>query len=636
MTSPFSVWAGPMLRRMQPTQLSLWLATSAPITAELILFAGSKEAYQVPESTMKTGHQQLKIGDNLYLQLLDIKLDITLPYQQVIYYDLTLNQLSWHDWAADLAFDTHDYPFFVLQPKLEQLLHGSCRKPHHPAKDGLLRVEQLLATTEPAQWPSLLMLSGDQVYTDDVATPMLQAIHQLIPELGLADETLPCITIDKANALHQASDYYLQREMLLPDDPISTTMLGKVFAGAKKPIFTSDNAHNHLISLAEILAMYLLVWSPVGWQRIAAAEPRAAPEHFSAQQLLTYQQQAATISDFAQTLPQIRRVFAHLPTAMIFDDHDITDDWNLTAAWEMAAYQHPFSKRIIGNALLAYLLCQGWGNCPEQFDASLMQTIQQQLPQLGSADYDQLLEQLLRFNQWQYEWPTQPPLVVLDTRTQRWRSENNLHHPSGLMDWESLTALQQKLLGLDAVVLVSAAPIFGVKLIEATQRVFTWFGKPLLVDAENWMAHRGTAYTLLNMFRHPKTPKHFVILSGDVHYSFVYEVRLRGQSSGPHVWQITSSGIKNQFPKRLLDMFDRLNRWLYSPRSPLNVFTRRRRMKVIPHKPSTANAGERLLNAAGIGLVILNPNGSPKKVLQLCVDGQDIDFNPQEAEGRWH
>ena len=203
------------------------------------------------------------------------------------------------------------------------------------------------------------------------------------------------------------------------------------------------------------------------------------------------------------------------------------------------------------------------------------------------------------------------------------------------MDWEALTDLQQHLMNLDAVILVSPAPIFGVKLIENIQRVFTWFGKPLLVDAENWMAHPGAASTLLNMFRHAKTPKHFIILSGDVHYSFVYKVQLRGINSRPDVWQITSSGIKNEFPKRLLDVFDRLNRWLYSPKSPLNWFTRRRRMRVIPHKPDHADKGERLLNASGIGLVSLNDDGSPKSVTQLCADGRDVCFRLSESDARW-
>jgi hypothetical protein len=46
---------------------------------------------------------------------------------------------------------------------------------------------------------------------------------------------------------------------------------------------------------------------------------------------------------------------------MIFDDHDITDDWNLSAQWEETAYGHPFSKRIIGNALLALHAVPGLG-----------------------------------------------------------------------------------------------------------------------------------------------------------------------------------------------------------------------------------------------------------------------------------
>jgi len=79
-----------------------------------------------------------------------------------------------------------------------------------------------------------------------------------------------------------------------------------------------------------------------------------------------------------------------------------------------------------------------------------------------------------------------------------------------------------------------------------------------------------------------------VILSGDVHYSFVYEVLIRHRNAGPKIWQITSSGIKNELQRRLLEWFDRLNRWLYSPSSPLNRLTRRRPMQVVPHIPDHA------------------------------------------------
>ncbi len=64
-----------------------------------------------------------------------------------------------------------------------------CRKPHHPAAaDGLLCVDELLASeTDPATTLALAV-SGDQVYTDDVAGPMLRAIHALIARLSLFDE----------------------------------------------------------------------------------------------------------------------------------------------------------------------------------------------------------------------------------------------------------------------------------------------------------------------------------------------------------------------------------------------------------------------------------------------------------------
>ena len=171
-------------------------------------------------------------------------------------------------------------------------------------------------------------------------------------------------------------------------------------------------------------------------------------------------------------------------------------------------------------------------------------------------------------------------MVVLDTRTRRWRSESKMNKPSGLMDWEALIEFQQELMYQDKVIVVSAAPIFGVKFIEALQKSMTMMGQPLVIDAENWMAHRGSANTLLSIFTHTKTPSNFVILSGDVHYSFAYDVKLRFRRSSPNIYQITSSGFKNQFPEPLLGCCDHIDRVLYSPSSPLNFFTKRKRLKV--------------------------------------------------------
>jgi len=613
-----AVLAGPLLRRLEPHRLVFWLVGSRELAPTLKL----QVAGQARLVTLDQGQcQVVPVGRHAFIHLIDVPLDDALPEDVEIGYDLLIDGHGIADWAPHLLYANAHGPTFVLHSRIRQLVHGSCRKPHHRADEGLLCVDRLLAgAPTPTERPALLMMSGDQIYADDVAGPMLRAIHALVERLGLFDESLEGAVVDDSASLYGHRASYYHRADLLPALESNETLRERFFGGTKKPIFTSSTADNHLVTFAEVIAMYLLVWSPTPWTLIAPHPPQ-----LGADEQRRYAREQVQIERFRDGLPGVARVFAHLSTLMIFDDHDITDDWNLSAQWEETAYGHPFSKRIIGNALLAYLLCQGWGNQPQVFGDLLSQT--QTLTAhaldncLDATRQDELLETLLTFQHWHYVLPTTPALVVLDTRTRRWRSEFTLKQPSGLLDWEALSELQQALLDHPSAIIVSPAPIFGVKLIETVQKVFSWCGYPLLVDAENWMAHRGAAQVILNIFRHSRTPGNYVILSGDVHYSFVYEVLIRHRNAGPKIWQITSSGIKNEFPPRLLEWFDRLNRWLYSPRSPLNWFTRRRTMQVVPHIPEHAEAGERLWNSAGVGQVFFNEQGQPEAIYQNNADG---------------
>ena len=616
-----AVLAGPLLRRLEPRRLVIWLVGSRTLALSLRLHLPHGETLDI---NLDAQHcQVVPVGRHAFIHLLDIALHNALPQDVTLGYDLVVDNVGIAEWAPHLVYADAEWPTFVLHSRIHQLVHGSCRKPHHRADEGLLCVDRLLADAHhtPAQRPALLMMSGDQVYADDVAGPMLRAIHALIARLGLFDEYLEGAVVDDSASLYGHRASYYHRADLLPALDSNKTLRERFFGGVKKPIFTSSTADNHLVTFAEVIAMYLLAWSPAPWTLITPQPPQLSLEE---QQRYTREQ--VHIEHFCDGLPGVARVFAHLSTLMIFDDHDITDDWNLSAQWEETAYGHPFSKRIIGNALLAYLLCQGWGNQPEVFDEQLKQTQaltrEAQDNHLDAAAQDELLQALLKFQQWHYVLPTTPALVVLDTRTRRWRSEFTLKQPSGLLDWEALSELQQALLDHPSAIIVSPAPIFGVKLIETVQKVFSWCGYPLLVDAENWMAHRGAAQVILNIFRHSRTPGNYVILSGDVHYSFVYEVLIRHRNAGPKIWQITSSGIKNEFPPRLLEWFDRLNRWLYSPRSPLNWFTRRRALQVVPHIPEHAEGGERLWNSAGIGQVYFNEHGQPEAIYQHNANGK--------------
>ena len=633
-----SVLAGPILRRLEPGRLVLWLVGSAALdlVLELAPSGAAPRSVRLDESCCRV----VRVGTHAYIHLIDVALDAPLPQDTLVEYDLVdARGERIAGWAPHLLHAGQARPSFVLRSRMDNILYGSCRKPHHRSRDGLACADALLAghVNDTDARPAMLMLCGDQVYADDVAGPMLAAVHALIERLGLYGECLDGAVVEDSEALYAHPAGYYRREDLLPAFKSNDDLRDKFFGGSEKPIFTTANAHNHLVTLAEVMAMYLLAWSPVPWRIVGEpAMPDLKPKHVE-----RWQRERAALRGFCDELPQAARLLAHVQTLMIFDDHDITDDWNLSAKWETTAYEHPFSRRIIGNALIAYMLCQGWGNRPDVFGEALdamvdLSAAPDARGRLEPQAQDALIRRLLAFRQWDYMLRTQPAIIVLDTRTRRWRNRRTPSHPSGLMDWESLTELQHELLDETAAVIVSPAPMFGVKLIEVVQRIATFAGLALTVDAENWMAHRGAASSMLNIFRHSRTPGNYVVLSGDVHYSFVYDVEVRESERPQHVWQITSSGIKNEFPRRLLDWLDRLNRWLYSPRSPLNWFTKRRDLALSPRLPDQRKSGERLWNGAGIGQVWLDAHGRPTRIVQHNADGRPTThfLLPDDAEVR--
>jgi hypothetical protein len=74
------------------------------------------------------------------------------------------------------------------------------------------------------------------------------------------------------------------------------------------------------------------------------------------------------LTEFRRTLPDVRRALANIPIYTIMDDHEITDDWNMTLEICKGVYGTPLGVRMVQNGLVAYALCQHWGNAPEQFE----------------------------------------------------------------------------------------------------------------------------------------------------------------------------------------------------------------------------------------------------------------------------
>ena len=612
------VIAGPIVRKVTSTECHIWVVTSNADSPALNLSANE---------VVVSGNCQretIRVGKYAFIHLLSFTSSEPFEDTARIGYSLSFSddaqQASWEDEQRGLLYDGQSSLCFHYTETPETILHGSCRKPHFHSDDALAQVDVLHKNAFKKQndFPDLLLMTGDQIYADDVAGPMLKAIHSVIDRLGLYHEALEGAVVTNTNELATHEHGYYEREQLLPQIATNTVLSSIFFGAKKKPVFTSVNAQNHLIGSAEIIAMYLLVWSDTLWADINIDKDGIPPKYHA-----IFDKEHEALNGFVKQLPQVRRALAHIPTYMIFDDHDVTDDWNLTRGWEQEVYGNPLSKRMIGNALIGYLLCQGWGNAPKKV-APLIAKVQESMGESGLNSHDEIIDDLLDFDQWHYRLDTTPPIEVLDTRTQRWRSESNMNKPSGLMDWEALCDFQHSIIGKESVIVVSAAPIYGVKVIEAIQKVFTFFGKALTVDAENWMAHKGTANVILNIFRHYKTPPDFIILSGDVHYSFVYDVRLRFRRNSPHITQFTCSGLKNAFPDGLIKWLDRLNRVLYRSKSPLNLFTRRRNMSVKAREPSLGY-GE-LFNGCAIGVLKISQKNTDVQCKALLSNGKEVEF----------
>jgi hypothetical protein len=117
-------------------------------------------------------------------------------------------------------------------------LYGSCRKLHGKGEDCLAIADELISDSvnDLDKRPCTLFLSGDQIYADDVADPLIQYLAQFGVKLLLGWEE-QIIGIDRKLTELRIG----QRQQIVNEY-------------AK---FTSENTGNHLLSFGEFAACIL-------------------------------------------------------------------------------------------------------------------------------------------------------------------------------------------------------------------------------------------------------------------------------------------------------------------------------------------------------------------------------------------
>lgn len=354
------VLAGPILRKTTRTSVTVWLALKESAHVTLAVYDSD---VPINEASLTGSGDTTKLGPHLHMIAITA-VGGTLDRGHVYSYQLAFSATSLGNQSMEqavgttaiskLGYGSRRSPSFSL-PTLEldelRLVLGSCRIPQATGPDAMTMLDGLIeASADNAIGrPHQLLLTGDQIYADDVAVPMLAMISDASRQL-MGDEPLPGLPLGQL------------AESLLP---------GEREPYIKGAGFTTPDRAGHLMSLGEYLAMYFFMWSPALWGDVPTLDEL---EELEPAMIFTVKDSPKKIEahrtrivDLRDGLGKVRRALANVPTYMIFDDHEVSDDWNMHRAFCNGVYGSDLGLRIVQNALVAYALCQHWGNAPEQF-----------------------------------------------------------------------------------------------------------------------------------------------------------------------------------------------------------------------------------------------------------------------------
>ncbi|SES48523.1 PhoD-like phosphatase [Streptomyces sp. yr375] len=275
--------------------------------------------------------------------------------------------------------------------------------------------------------------------------------------------------------------------------------------------------------------------------------------------------------------PEVRWLLSTVPSCMVFDDHDIADDWNTSAAWLADMRATPWWSERLLSGLMSYWVHQHLGNlAPAELAADPVYAAVRAVPDgtdvlrafAGRADADPASVR------WSYRRDFgRVRLLMVDTRAARVLAEDER---AMLTRGEAAWLREQVLDGpgsYDHLLIGTSLPWLLPHLVHDAEewdaalcrgeRGVRWarFGEKLrrAADLEHWAAFPTSFTALAALIAEAGTgaraPATVLVLSGDVHHAYVAEARWPeatggGGAAGPdaRVFQLTCSPVHNSIP----------------------------------------------------------------------------------------
>ncbi|WP_431044667.1 alkaline phosphatase D family protein [Streptomyces sp. P1-3] len=286
--------------------------------------------------------------------------------------------------------------------------------------------------------------------------------------------------------------------------------------------------------------------------------------------------------------PKVRWLLSTAPSCMIFDDHDVIDDWNTSAAWLDRMRATPWWRERILSGLMSYWVHQHLGNLsPAELAADKLYRAV-----CEAEDGTELLREFAEqvdmdpsHTRWSYRRDFgRTRLVMVDSRAARVLDED----ARAMLGGEEFAWLRRQVLepgAYDHLLIGTSLPWLLPHFVHDVERWnaavcagtrgrrWARWGEALRQrgDLEHWAAFPASFDALTELIAEagggPGAPATISVLSGDVHHAYVAEPDWSGFSRPPRsrVRQLTCSPVHNSIPASMRFGFrfgwSRVGRW---------------------------------------------------------------------------
>lgn len=279
--------------------------------------------------------------------------------------------------------------------------------------------------------------------------------------------------------------------------------------------------------------------------------------------------------------PEIRWLMSTVPTAMIFDDHDIRDDWNTSETWRTDVKKMPWWRDRIRAGLASYWVYQHLGNLSPA-DLATNEDYQRLVEAEGDS-WPHLIDLADRADEevddskgvrFSYRWDLgRTRLIMVDSRNGRILESGNRmmigEREFAWLEGEATDRLDE----VDHLLIASSLPWLLPPVISDLQMVNEQAAnRPgrrgrlaekirRAGDLEHWAAFLKSFLRLTGLITRvagdPAGPATVSVLSGDVHHSYAARAQLAGLQAGrgATVHQLVCSPVHNYVPAAVKPAF---------------------------------------------------------------------------------